>query len=141
MLCQLNNTAHGSPALLRSKENRASKLYIIFPSSQPLGWISVFSGKCKQKGHPGYPLMSLLNYTPGVVSEMQTVPDPCQDVSLAFKSCPLPSTRENKSGLWKLGIATCFSGYVIPGWQQGGLWAKLFPKGYLLQTDGVTLEK
>lgn len=45
---------------------------------------------------------------------MQTVPDPCQDKSLASQLCPLSSTREMKPGLSKLGIATCFNGYVIP---------------------------
>lgn len=67
--------------------------------------MAIFVGKCKHKGNPGNPSMSLLNYPPGVVSKLQPVLDPCQDKSLASKSCPLPSTRQHKSGLWKLGIA------------------------------------
>ena len=131
-------TAHGFPALhpcltmLRSKEARMSKLYIIFPSSRPLGWISksqLYSwAKCKYKGNPGNPSMSLLNYPPGVVSELQPILDPCQDKSLASKSCPVPSTRRHKSGLWKLGIAHASTVMSSLGSGGEGCGLSCFPK-------------
>lgn len=62
--------------------------------------IAVFTGKCKPQ------TVSFLNYPPGVVLETQTILVPCQDKSLL-------STKENKSGLWKVGIGSCFNGYVI----------------------------
>ena len=65
--------------------------------------------------------MSLLNYPPGVVPEMQTVSDPCQDKSLAFKSCPLPSTRENKSGNWVLSHASVVMSSLDGGGEGCGL--------------------
>lgn len=49
-------------------------------------------------------------------------------MSLVSKPCPLPSTKENKSGLWKLGVGTYFSGYIIPWQWKGGLRAKCTPR-------------
>ena len=72
--------------------------------------------------------MSLLNYPPGVVSELQPILDPCQDKSLASKSCPVPSTRRHKSGLWKLGIAHASTVMSSLGSGGEGCGLSCFPK-------------
>lgn len=123
MLCQFNNDT-GFPTLhlsLSAGGQRRPDLASFPLSSPPLNpWAeflnhTVLANECKPQGHPCHPSMSFPNYSPGVVSEMQTAPDPCQDKSLPSMACPLPSTKENKSRLWKLDIATCLNGYVIPG--------------------------
>lgn len=113
------------------KGDRARELYIIFPASQPLGWIFKSWLYSQQSTSPRATLGTHQCHSPithqGLFQRCRQSQPPAR-MSLVSKPCPLPNTKENKSGLWKLGVGTYFSGYIICWLWKGGLKAKFTPR-------------
>lgn len=126
MLCQLNNSTWFPSSAFRShsaevKEGQGLQALHNLPLLSTLEldfYHSCIEGKCKHKGHPGNPSLSLLNYPPGVFQRCSQSQSPAKIrvLPLSRALCPALGRLNQGSGNWVLPhVSTAMSSLSSDG--------------------------